>query len=109
MMNKLDPLRGMVKEVKVQEALNGKFSGIQRTKVEIEVTKAEVEALVKELRRVVKIALVSSRPNIHHLIIRNNVTQRMKKMVTMLKPVPMMLEWLQQPRTNPTVGEEIIQ
>ena len=51
----------MVKEVKVQEALNGKFSGIQRTKVEIEVTKAEVEALVKELRRVVKIALVSSR------------------------------------------------
>lgn len=90
MMNKLDPLRGMVKEVKVQEALNGKFLGIQRTKEEIEVMRAEVEVLVKELRRVAKIALVSSRPNIHHLIIRNNVTRRMKKTVTMLKPVPMM-------------------
>jgi type III secretory pathway component EscV len=109
MTNKLDPLRGMVKEVKVQEALNGKFLGIQRMKEEIEVMRAEVEVLVKELRRVVKIALVSSRPNIHHLIIRNNVTRRMKKTVTMLKPVPMMLEWPQQPQTNPTVGEEIIQ
>ena len=51
----------MVKEVKVQEALNGKFLGIQRMKEEIGVMRAEVEVLVKELRRVVKIALVSSR------------------------------------------------
>ena len=51
----------MVKEVKVQEVLNGKFLGIQRMKEEIEVMRAEVEVLVKELRRVVKIALVSSR------------------------------------------------
>ena len=51
----------MVKEVKVQEALNGKFLGIQRMKEQIEVMRAEVEVLVKELRRVVKIALVSSR------------------------------------------------
>ena len=51
----------MVKEVKVQEALNGKFSGIQQMMEQMEVVRAEVEVLVKELRRVVKIALVSSR------------------------------------------------
>ena len=51
----------MVKEVKVQEALNGKCLGIQRMTEQIEVMRAEVEVLVKELRRVVKIALVSSR------------------------------------------------
>ena len=51
----------MVKEVKVQEALNGKCLEIQRMKEQIEVMRAEVEVLVKELRRVVKIALVSSR------------------------------------------------
>ena len=53
---------GMEKVVKVQEVLNGKFSVIrQRRAPHKKAKKVEVEALVKELKRVARVQLVHLR------------------------------------------------
>ena len=48
------------KAVKVQEVLSGRFSVIQQ-KIRKKIKKIEVEALVKELKRVARVQLVHSR------------------------------------------------
>ena len=72
----------MEKEVKVQGAHNGKYS---ETQLQKEAMTAGVEALVKELRRIAKIVLVNSRPNIRHLTQHVHPILRMMRMEILME------------------------